>query len=407
MASIQDTHPVAPRSNKDHSGFRLFRIAGIDIAADWSLLIVFAIVTVQLGMGVLPRWHPEWSSGLVWSVALIAAVLFFVSITLHELSHAIVARMHGITVRRITLFLFGGVAQIESEPQSPKAELLMAAVGPLASFVIGAGSIALGIALSGHTVEAFPADPEVAYRSLGPIPTLLLWLGPVNISLAIFNMLPGFPLDGGRVLRAILWAITGDPRRATRWASNAGVVIGVGIAAIGVLIMLSGSFGSGLWLVLIGWFLRGSARRAYGEMMVSTTLRDLSVEQVMMKSFHVVSPSMNIDELVHDHLMATDQRAFPVMEGDSLLGLVCLADVRAVPRDRWSATRVIEIMTPAARLTVLDRHATAEAALQMLAAQGLDQLLVVEDGRLHGLVRRSDILKWITLMSPEPESRRR
>ncbi|UJR81080.1 Lead, cadmium, zinc and mercury transporting ATPase Copper-translocating P-type ATPase [Sandaracinus amylolyticus] len=382
-------------------GIPLGRAFGVQIVADWSLLIIFALVAFQLGAGVLPQWHPQWSGALVWSVALAAAVLFFTSILLHELSHAIVARMFGIPVSRITLFLFGGMAHMEGEPRSPKAELFMAAIGPIVSLAIGIGSIALGTALAGDAISRFAEDPEIAYASLDPVATLLLWLGPVNVALAMFNMVPGFPLDGGRVLRAILWWTTGDLRRATRWASGAGRLFGMTLVALGVVSMLGGNVGSGIWLALIGWFLAGAARSGYEQVVVREALEGVPVARLMRTRFEVVGPWTAVDELVYQRFMGSEQAVFPVMEGDHLVGIVAMSDVRKLPREHWGEARVADIMTPASRLVMVDAEASAAEALEGLARREIDQVPVVDrDGVLRGMVRRADLVKWLALHEP-------
>ncbi len=203
------------------AGLRLGHIAGIEIAADWSLLIIFWLITFTLAVGLFPGWHPDLSAALSWASALAAAVLFFASVLTHALSHALVGRAHGIVIRRITLFMFGGMAQMENEPSTWRAEFAMAIVGPLASLALGFSFLGLAAIISAP-LDVDPDKPQEALAALAPLPTLLVWLGPVNIILAIFNLVPGFPLDGGRVLRAILWAVTGNLRLATRRASQAG-----------------------------------------------------------------------------------------------------------------------------------------------------------------------------------------
>jgi Zn-dependent protease len=242
-------------------GFPLTRVLGIRIVVDWSVLVIFALVAANLGLGVFPSWHPTWSAGLVWGLAIAAALLFFASILVHELSHAIVARLFGIPVQRITLFVFGGMAHMEREPSSPRAELAIAAAGPIASLTIGAAATLLASGSMGK-VE----DPTSALRSLGPGTTLLLWLGPINLVLGLFNLIPGFPLDGGRMLRAALWAITKNLRTATRWATRVGIAVAWVIIAIGITVLLSGGVLEGLWLGLIGWFLSSAARASGREM---------------------------------------------------------------------------------------------------------------------------------------------
>src|SRR5215831_6375059 len=250
-------------------GLRLGRIAGVEVRLDWSLLIVFWLILVNLGIGLFPARHPDWSSGMTWAVAFVASLLFFVSILAHELSHALVGRANGVPVDGITLFIFGGVARMQREPPSPRAELLMTVVGPLTSLAIGAAALFAGMRLAAPS--AFDAaDPFTAFRHTSPLAAVLLWLGPINVVLGLFNLIPGFPLDGGRVLRALLWAATGDYSRATRWAAGVGQAFGLllifaGIGMIfGVSIPLLGSgFVPGLWLAFIGWFLNGAAASSY------------------------------------------------------------------------------------------------------------------------------------------------
>ena len=206
-------------------GLRIGQIFGINIYIDASWVLIFLLVIWSLASGLFPAWHPEWGAGLRWGVALVASLLFFCSILLHGLSHSVVAKARGLPVRRITLFLFGGVSNIEREPPTPKTEFLMAVVGPLTSIVLGIIFLALariGVTSSERMLET----PREVMLELGPVATLLLWLGPINIFLGIFNLLPGFPLDGGRVLRSILWQATGSLQRATRWATGVGRVIG-------------------------------------------------------------------------------------------------------------------------------------------------------------------------------------
>ncbi|MFA7386954.1 MAG: site-2 protease family protein, partial [Thiohalobacteraceae bacterium] len=240
------------------NGFHLGRIAGIDVRVDWSLSIIFFLISFSLAVGLFPAWHPDWGPGISWLTALVAALAFFASVLAHELSHALVGRAQGIEVKRITLFIFGGMAHMENEPRAWKAELWMAIVGPITSLVLGLLFLALTwSSLDPGTVD--PENPAALFAALAPVPTVLLWLGNINIVLAVFNMVPGFPLDGGRVLRALLWGVTGDMRRATRWASQAGqmfawILIGTGVAMmLGIQVPFFGSgVLPGLWLAFIG-----------------------------------------------------------------------------------------------------------------------------------------------------------
>ena len=383
------------------TGFRLARIAGIDIYLDWSLLIIFFLITFGLGVSLFPAWHPDWTPGTIWLTALAAAVLFFASVLAHELSHALVGRARGIEVRRITLFIFGGMAHLEREPDQWRAELWMAAVGPVTSLVLGLVFTALGNLLLGP-VEIDPDHPQAALALAGPVATLLLWLGPINIILGLFNLVPGFPLDGGRVLRAILWGVTGDLKRATYWASLAGQAFAWILIISGLFMMLGVSvpifgtgFINGLWLAFIGWFLNSAALVSYRQILVRETLEGVPVSRVMQRDFIPVEPELALDRLIEEHLMKTDQRVFPVVDHDRLVGLVCLDDVRKIPRETWAGTPIREVMTPAASLAAVSPQDDVADALHTLTRRGVNQLPVIEQDRLVGLLRREDIMKWL------------
>jgi Zn-dependent protease/CBS domain-containing protein len=376
-------------------------LGGVEIRVDASLIIVFALITFNLGAAVFPRWHPDWPRAFTWLVALAAAVLFFASVLAHEMSHALIGRLNRIPVNRITLFLFGGVAHMDTQPPSPKAEFFMAVVGPITSFIIGFGAIFIGSLIGGSTLNAaMSGPPELALdamQNIGPISTLLLWLGPINIVLAIFNLVPGFPLDGGRVLRSILWAISGDLMKATRWASFVGQIFAWFLMAIGILQVFGGQAGQGLWLLLIGWFLNNAARTSYQQLVVHEALHDVPVDRIMRSQVDRVEPGLTIETFVREHLMTTDQHGFPVEENGRLIGLVCIEDVRKVPQIHWSTTPVGRIMTPAAELSTLPVTAHADDALEALARRDVDQIPITEGDHLLGLVRRGDLMKWLSL----------
>jgi Zn-dependent protease/CBS domain-containing protein len=376
----------------------LGRVLGIPIAADWSVLIIFALVAAQLGMVALPMWHPDWEPTTTWGVALGTAFLFFVSILLHELSHSVVAKARGMEVRGITLFIFGGVSQIEGEAPSPKVEFLVAIVGPLMSLVLGViglyGASALG---ADRLVEATEDNLQELLATLSPGATLLLWLGVMNLILAIFNMVPGFPLDGGRVLRSILWAATGNLERATRWASRVGQGVAFLLIAWGIMVLFAGHFVGGLWRILIGWFLNNAAKASYQQVRVQQVLGDVSVARVMREDLATVRPGLSVGALVRDHVMRTDQRCFPVLEGDRVMGLVSLTDVRKLPEAEWDTTDVGQIMTPAADLWTVTPETPAVEALQLLGTQDVDQVPVMKGPQLVGVLRRQDLLRWLSL----------
>jgi Zn-dependent protease/CBS domain-containing protein len=402
---IESVDPVMHRQKRVavHGGIRLGRLLGIDIVADWSLLVIFALIALNLGAGVFPLWHPTWSPTLVWSVALLAAALFFASIVVHELAHALVARRNGIPVRRITLFVFGGMAHMEREPPSPKAEFLMAAVGPLVSLVLGIAAILAGSALASDVMVRYSEEPMLGMRALGPASTLLLWLGPINVLLGLFNLIPGFPLDGGRVLRALLWWSSGNLERATRWAAGVGRVFAWALMAAGISMLfglrvplLGAGVVQGLWLLLIGWFLNNAARASYQQLLVRTAFEDLTVADMMRRHPQLVAPEVMVDELVRDYFMQSDQQAFPVVGIDGrLLGLVEMSQVRGVSRQAWSTTKVRDIMTPADQVEAVRPDEDAVHALHSLADH--EQVPVVVEGRVAGVLQRQDLMRWLAL----------
>ncbi|MGE5140000.1 MAG: site-2 protease family protein [Rudaea sp.] len=387
------------------NGFKIGRVFGINIYVDWSWIFIFLLVTGNLGLGVFPQLHPDWGPLLVWGTAVLASLLFFGSVLAHELAHSVVAKSHGIPVRNITLFLFGGVSNIQREPPSPGTEFFMAIVGPLTSIILGIIFLLLGGASLGLLATAI-TNPLASIQHLGPVATLLLWLGPINILLGVFNLIPGFPLDGGRVLRSILWAITRNLRAATQWAAWVGqlvawLFIAGGIAMIfGLSIPFFGTgFISGLWLAFIGWFLQNAATQSYQQLVVQDLLEGVHVDQLMRANATTVPPNIPVSALVHDYLMGTDEQAFPVVEGDCLVGLVCLEDVRKVPHDEWDRTQVSQIMTPADKLAIASPREDASEALTQLAGRDVGQVPVVQDCHLVGMLRRRDILRWLQLHS--------
>jgi Zn-dependent protease/predicted transcriptional regulator len=387
------------------SGFGLGRIGGIEIHVDWSLLVIFLLVAFGLAAGLLPAWHPTWGPLVCWATALAAAVAFFASVLAHEMSHALVARASGIGARRITLFMFGGLTHLDREPPSWRSELAMAVAGPATSLVLGVVFVWGASALVGP-LNVDPEKPFEALRGLGPLPTILLWLGPVNIMLGLFNLVPGFPLDGGRVLRALLWGATGDLRDATRKASLAGqavawLLVGAGLAMIvGLEVPFFGTgLGGGLWLVLIGWFLNNAALVSYRQLLVKESLEDVPVERIMRTQLLRVPPNMPVATLVDEHLIASGQRTFPVEDGGRFVGLISLRDLHGRGRQSWDGTSVRDVMTPVDRLVTVAPGTDAVEALGLLDGRDVNQLPVVESGHLLGLVRREDVLRWMSLHS--------
>ena len=363
---------------------RLGRIFGVEIGLHYSWFIIALLITFSLADQFRLN-NPHWSDSLRWGLALVTAVMFFVSIVVHELSHALVAKARGLPVRAITLFALGGVAQIEKEAADAKTEFWMGIVGPITSFVIGL--LCLGITLAlGWTPPQFPQQP---------LPAMLMWLGVINIGLAIFNMIPGFPLDGGRVLRGLLWWITGNARRATTIAARVGQVIAFAMIIYGVMQFFGGAGINGLWLAFIGWFLLSASRESYAQMMVTEGLRGLRVADVMTTEYTTIDAYLNLQTLAEEYLMRSGRRFFVVTINGRPEGIITPNEIGEVPRTRWPYTTVADVMRPLDRTHTVGPNTPVTEALEVMASQDLNQLPVIADGALAGLISRSHILQLI------------
>jgi Zn-dependent protease len=362
--------------------FSIGSIAGIRIALHPSWLVIFFLITYSLAVGSLPGQFRGWEPVFYWVVAAAVAILFFASVLAHELSHALVARRFGMEVRDITLFIFGGAASLEGDAKRPRDEALIAAAGPVCSLVIGAALWGVGAVMS---------QPQLG--------ALIAWLGFLNITLGLFNLIPGFPMDGGRILRAILWRIRGDQYAATRWAALVGRGFGYLLVAFGVLLAFQpdGLF-SGIWLAFIGWFIANAADASVAQMSVQRTMAGVTVREVMEDGPPSVSPNETVAELVNERLMRGEGRSFLVRHDDGgLAGIVTLSDVQRVARDHWPGARVTDVMTRYADLAMVRPEDPLETALELLQQREVNQLPVVDDdGRsVLGLLTRAGILRFV------------
>lgn len=395
------------------NAIRIGRLFGVDLRVDSSWLLIFVLVMWSLS-SLFATWHPDWFPLTSFVVALVAALAFFASVLFHELAHTLVARAYGITVRDITLHMFGGVSNIEREPPTPGAEFLIAIVGPLSSVALGVAMLIVGAlltGLSGTTAEVDTATEAIS--RMGPLATLLFWLGPVNVAVGIFNLVPGFPLDGGRVLRAILWKVSGNMRAATYWATSVGqfvgwAFIGLGVAmAFGYRIPFFGrGLAAGLWLALIGLFLRNAAAQHYAGAAVEDALRGLRVRDLMRVQGAWIDANVPVRTIVDEWFLRHEDRALPVFDGSDFVGLVCLEDVRRVAPQEWISRTARDVMTPASALAVVKPEDDVLGALRIFGEKGVRQLPVVEDGTLLGLLLEQDIARWIELQSAPPGSLR-
>ena len=360
---------------------------GITIRANWSLLVIFGLLVWGLAEGGLPELAAGYTRAEYWAAALGTTALFFVSLLMHEVSHSVVARRFGIEVEGITLWLLGGVSEIKSEPGSPGEEFRVAVAGPATSVAVAAGVFAF--AVLGAVVSA----PDLALASL-------VWLASVNLVLAVFNMVPAAPLDGGRVLRAIVWWRTGDRVRAEVSAARAGTVFGYVLVALGLVELFAGGGIGGLWLVLLGWFLVMVSRAEETQARVGADLAGVRVADVMTPSPVTVGAATSVDDVLHDYVMRHHCSSFPVVDrSGSVTGLVTLTQLRAVSRERRPVTTAGQVAVPAAEVP---RAAPGEPLLDVLrrvAGTGRDRaggrMLVWDDDRLAGIVSPTDVARAI------------
>lgn len=363
---------------------KLGRIFGVEIGLHYSWLIIALLITLSLA-GHFRTHNPEWGPTLSWGLAIITALLFFATIVAHELSHAVVAKSRGLPVRSITLFALGGVAQIEKEAEDAKTEFWMGIIGPITSLVIGA--ICLGIAYAlGWTPPDFPARP---------LPAMLMWLGYINIMLGVFNLIPGFPLDGGRVLKAIVWWLTGDAKRATMIAARTGQLIAFSMILLGVWRFFSGAGLGGLWIAFIGWFLLSASRESYAQVAITEGLRGVRVADVMSRDYPTVDARSNLQTLVDEHFLLTGRRSFFVTENGRVAGLVTPHEVREIERQRWPYTTVDEVMRPLDQLQIVAPDTPVSKALEMMGTEDLNQLPVVKNDNVEGIISRSHIVQLL------------
>ncbi len=370
------------------TSLHLGTINGIRIEVHFSWLIVFVLLLFSLATGWFPATAPRQSVALYWLTALAAVILLFASVLAHELSHSLVARSRGLPVNSITLFIFGGVSNIEREPQSPGVEFQMAFVGPLTSLLIGAISLVIAFSL-----DSIAAAPKL-------LAALFSYVSIVNLLLGVFNLIPGFPMDGGRVLRALIWKASGSLTKATRWAANVGQAIAYLMIMGGVWLFFAGDVLNGLWIGFIGLFLLQAAQAESAHVRLEASIAGATVGDVMTAAPVIVTPNLPVQQFVDEYLLRTGQRAAPVvedLEGRRLIGIVTLRDVRQLAREHWSTTSIGQIMTPLAQLKTVQATQSLSDALPLIADAGVNQLPVVSDGRLVGLLGLEAIVERVAM----------
>lgn len=363
---------------------KLGRIFGIEIGLHYSWLIIALLITFSLAQQFYTT-NPEWGAVVIWISAVATGLLFFTAIILHELSHALVAKARGLPVRSITLFALGGLALIEKDAEDAKTEFWMGLIGPVTSFLIGLFCLGL----------AWAAGWRAALMLHTPLTAILMWLGVINIGLAVFNLIPGFPLDGGRVLRACIWWVTGNLDRATRIAAQVGQLVAFGFILLGIFRFFGGAGFGGLWIAFIGWFLLDAARTSYARVLKLETLRGVRVEQVMASSCPGVDSHLNLRNFVNEYLLSTGRRCFVVEENGRVVGLITPHEVKEIQPARWPYTTIDNVMRRLDQLHAISPDIAVTDALDMMAREDVNQLPVVREGRLAGIISRGHILRLL------------
>jgi len=370
----------------------LGKIFGIQIGLDYSWFVIFALLTWMLAGSYYPDEFKNWSSWLYWLTGAVTTIMLFVSVLLHELGHSVIALRYKVPVRSITLFLFGGVAQLGTEPPNAVAELLIAIGGPLVS---------LALAVLFYAVQSVVSGVE-------PLLGLTKYLAYINMALVVFNLIPGYPLDGGRVFRAIVWATTGSMSRSTVIAANVGRFCALLLIFMGTFQMLSGNLGGGLWIALIGLFLDNAASAQIQQVTLQGLLTGHRVTQAMSTRYAIVPENLTVQQLVDEQILGSGQRCFLVNRGDKTLGLITLHRVKEVPRQKWPTTPAAEVMLPFEQLKCVDPDTELWSALQSMDRNGVNQMPVVRAQQVVGMLSRDDAITFLrTLQELEPPPSKR
>lgn len=368
------------------SSIKLFKVFGIEIRLDYSWFIIFALFAYFFGFIYFPSVLPGLNKGLLALITVITVIFVFISVLIHEMSHSLVARRKGTSVEKITLFLFGGMAQIEKEPGTPYSELIMSIAGPAASFVVAA---IFGV------IWFFTKNIALVREPVG-------YLAIINIVLGVFSILPGYPLDGGRILRSIIWKTTGNLERATFIASTAGRVIGFVIIAAGIFFILTGNFLNGIWLAFIGWFIQSSAQMGYRQLIFETSIKGIKVRDIMNENIVNVTKDITIQDLVDDYFMKYRFGRFPVIEDEKtqrFIGVISLHDIKRVSKEEWPEVKIGDIVKSVSESEKVDMSMEISDAIKRMGKNDLGHLAVMSGDKLRGIITKSDVMRFIRIRS--------
>ena len=360
---------------------RLGKIFGIPLEIDASWFFIFFLVASTLTTSYFPSALPDREPVTYVALGFLTALVFFASLVIHELAHSLVARAGGLRITRVTLFLFGGVSEMEQEPRGPGHEFVVAVAGPLTSVLL-AGAF---------------WGTHLLLRAGGVIDTVwvpLEYLALINLWLAFFNLLPGFPLDGGRVLRAIIWAVTKDLLKATKWASRMGQTFGAMFIAIAVLGVLQGTFDF-VWFAVMGWFLSALSASAYQQQLTRAALAEVPLKQIMSSPAVLAPADITLEEMAHSYFLGGRHTRYPVVNEGRVIGLIDIDRANEVPREEWPVVTVAEVASRDLAKAVATPDTSVDAVLPALESTGPGAILVVDDGRLDGIVTRSDVIRLV------------
>jgi Zn-dependent protease/CBS domain-containing protein len=357
----------------------LGRILGIPIGLDYSWFLIFVLITWTMAIGYYPAEFKNWPTAQYWIVAAVTAIMLFVSVVLHELGHSVAAMYYKIRVRSITLFIFGGISQIVTEPPSATSQFWISIAGPAVSFALAAFFFSL----------------RPLFKDVVPLLALAKYLVYINIVLGLFNLIPGFPLDGGGVFRAVVWGITHNRRRATLIAANLGRFIAYIFIILGVWQMFGGNFINGMWIAFIGWFLESAAKGQVQQLALQDMLAGHKVSQVMNRQYAAIPADTTLQGLVDDHILSSGRRSFVVKRSNEAVGLLTLHHMKEVPRTEWPTTTAAQAMIPIERTKRVKPDAELWAALEEMDRDGVNQLPVMVNGQIQGMLSREDIISYL------------
>jgi Zn-dependent protease/predicted transcriptional regulator len=369
-----------------------FQVAGITIGFDYSWFIIFGLVLLALSGGYFPQYYPGYHSQTYWIAGIFATMLFFGSLVIHELAHSLVAIRAGIDIKEITLFIFGGVSRITEEPKDPVTELKIAMVGPLASFAL---------ALVFWLIMGLFAKFQLIL-----VTGIFYYLAWINLALGIFNLIPGFPLDGGRLFRALFWWWTGSITRATRVAADMGKGFALALMILGGVQIFRGDLIGGVWFIFIGMFLRGMSQRGFEEVMIRKTLENIPVREIMTREVVTVAANLSLYDLIYHYFLQYPYRGFPVKDDGRILGMISLNQVKDIPSGEYPVLSVKDFVTRLSNDMVISPEGTLDAAMKQMTLNDLDRLLVMQQGELVGIVTRKSLMRFVEIkqiLEPEPK----